>query len=458
MKTSSSRSDLLASESVGRLLLRLSVPAVVGMLVQALYNAVDTVFVGQAVGTLGIGGLSVVFPIQMLLMAVAQTFGVGGASRISRCMGAGDVRGAGFTFGNMVLLAVLAGFLFLVAGLVFPVALLRAFGATDALLPSALEYFGVIIYSSPLMAFVMATNNAVRAEGNATVAMRSMMLGAGLNIALDPVFIFLLDMGVRGAAVATVISLAVSCVYLGGYFILGKSELPMGWRYFRFQRDIAVQVVSVGSSTFARTGATSVTTLLLNHILGGIAGEIGIATFGVMFRLLMFLFMPLTGISQGLQPIVGYNYGARQFHRVRQGVRIAVFSGTVVASLAFILFFGFPGMLMRLFTDDPQLVASGRNALRWSLICLPLAGFQIVGSGVFQALGKSVPALFLSLSRPLLLLFPFVMILPRFFGVNGVWFSFPLSDGLSFLITFVMVRRVLGRLAPLHCLGATHGR
>jgi putative MATE family efflux protein len=440
---------MLATETIGKLLFRLSLPAIVGMLVTALYNVVDTIFVGHAVGTVGIGGLSVVFPIQVLLIAVAQTFGIGGASRISRCMGAKDTHGAGLTFGNMVLLAMVAGFGFLILGLVIPVPLMYLFGATETILPSALEYFKIINLSSPLMAFIMATNNAVRAEGNAGFAMLVMMLGAGLNILLDPVFIFVLDMGIRGAAIATVISNAVGCILLGIYFARRKSEIPVGWRFFRLDKGVSFEILAVGASSFARSGAMGFTTILLNHTLRTLGGDVGIATFGIIFRLLMFLFMPLNGITQGLQPIVGFNYGARQFGRVRQSIKIASVWATCAATAAFIVLLAFPEFFIRCFTSDPDLVASGVNALRCALFCLPLAGYQIIGGGVFQALGKAIPALLLTLSRQVLILIPLVIILPNFFGLNGVWYAFPVSDAASFLITWILIKSVLGQI-PRH--------
>jgi putative MATE family efflux protein len=346
----------------------------------------------------------------------------------------------------MVFLAMVAGFLFLAVGILIPVPLLYLFGATDTILPSALEYFRIVNLSSPLMAFIMATNNAVRSEGNAGFAMLVMMLGAGLNILLDPVFIFVLDLGIRGAAIATVISNAVGCIFLWAYFARGKSEIPVGLRFFRLNRTVVSEILAVGASSFARSGAMSFTTILLNHTLRTLGGDIGIATFGIIFRLLMFLFMPLNGITQGLQPIVGFNYGARRFSRVRYSIRIASISATCAATAAFIILLAFPAFFVRCFTRDPALVASGVNALRCALFCLPLAGYQIIGGGVFQALGKAVPALLLTLSRQVLILIPMVIILPNFFGLNGVWYAFPVSDAASFGITWILIRSVLGRM------------
>jgi len=446
MEPRQTRSDVLANETIGKLLFSLSLPAIAGMLVTALYNVVDTIFVGRAVGTAGIGGLSVVFPIQMLVISMSQTFGIGGASRISRCMGAGDAADAGLTFGNMLLLALVTGVGFFLLGIVIPVPLLYLFGATDTILPSALEYFRIVNLSAPIMAFIMATHNAARAEGNAKFTMTTMMLGGAINILLDPVFIFALDMGIRGAAIATVLSNALSGLLFLLYFVRGKSEIPVGWRFIRFSRRVMYEIIAVGSSSFARSSAMCFTNILMNHTLATFGGDIAIATFGIMFRLLMFLFMPLNGINQGLQPIVGFNFGARQFDRVIRSIHMANIFATCVASAAFIVLMAYPELLMRCFTSDADLVASGKNALRSALFFLPLTGYQIIGGGVFQALGKAIPALLLTLSRQVLILIPMVIILPRFFGLNGVWYAFPVSDAASFLITYVLIRIVLNRL------------
>jgi putative MATE family efflux protein len=445
MKTRT-RKDMLGNEKVGRLLYKLSLPAMIGMMVQALYNVVDTIFVGKGVGTLGIGGIAVVFPIQMLTMAIAQTIGIGGASRISRRMGAGDMDGAALTFGNMVLLALILGISIMISCMIAATPLLRLFGATETILPYATQYFQVFILATPLMAFSMASNNAARAEGNAKVAMTTMLIGAGMNIVLDPFFIFVLDMGIRGAAVATVISIGTTSLFLLGYFISGRSEIPVSLKYFHLEGGIIREILAVGSSAFVRAGSMSLTAILLNNILRTFGGAIGIATFGIIFRMLSFIFMPIMGLTQGMQPIVGFNYGARRFSRVRQSVKLASVFSVLVTTTGFLALMLFPETIMRIFSNDPKLVDAGRDALRYCVLCLPLAGYQIIGGGVFQALGKPIPALLLTLSRQVLILIPLISILPHFFGINGVWFSFPAADSISFALTFTLVFWTMKRL------------
>ena len=430
---------MLANDKIGRLLIKLSLPAIISMLVHAVYNTVDTIFVGQWVGTLGIGAIAVVLPIVMLIMALTQTVGIGGASIISRRMGAGNRTEVGQTLGNMVLLTLLLGVVIQMVGLFALTPLLRVFGTTDALLPLARQYFQIILLAGPLMTFSMAVNDAVRAEGNAKMAMLTMIAGAVLNIILDPIFIYVLKMGIRGAAIATVLSMGLSSILLLLYFASGRSEIPFGLRHMRFRIDILKEMVSVGSSAFVRVGAMSFMVALLNHTLIHYGGDMGIATFGVVFRLLSFIFMPIMGLTMGLQPVVGFNYGCRQFPRVRQSIKWTMIASIIVATTGFLVVLFFPGAIMEIFTKDPGLVASGINALRLCMFLMPLAGCQVVGASFFQALGKAVPALLLSLSRQVLVLIPLIILMPRFYGLNGVWLSFPVADLITFIITMALV-------------------
>jgi putative MATE family efflux protein len=438
---------MLAEASVGKLLLTLSLPAMMSMAVHALYHIINTIFVGRWVGTIGIGAISVAFPIQMLLMAGGQSIGVGGASIISRRMGAGDSERAALTFGNMLLLSALLGFFFLIVGFAAMEPLLRLFGATDELLPMAVQYQQIMLISCPLATFCMVTNNTARAEGNAKMAMLALMSSAVVNIGLDFVLISLLGWGIRGAALATLVSVGVNALMMAVYFGRGRSEIAYGLRYLRLEKKIVREIVSVGSSAFAHGGAMSLTITLLNHVLRLYGGAVAIATFGVIFRMLTLIFMPMTGLTQGLQPIVGFNYGAGEFRRVKRAIKLAMVAAFALATAGFAVVMLFPDAIMKIFSEDPALVESGRNALRYTVLCLPLAGIQVVGAGLFMALGKSVQALALTLSRQVLVLIPLVLILPRFYGVNGVWLAFPISDATTFIVTTLFVS-VLLRAIP----------
>jgi putative MATE family efflux protein len=440
---------MLARERVGSLLAKLSVPAIIGMLVHGLYNLVDTIFIGRYVGTLGIGGTAIAFPVQMIIMAIGMTFGIGGASIISRRMGEGDLDGASHALGNMAVLSLAGGIVCLVFGLLTLHPLLRLFGATDALMPHSKAYLQVILVGCPLLIFSMAAGSAARAEGNAQIAMASMVIGAALNIVLDPVFIVLFGLGVQGAAIATVISVAASSIFLIRYFLSGNSDLNLGLRHMRLNGAIVKEIFAVGSSDFVRSAAMSLTTALFNNILRGFGGEVPIAAFGLLFRILSFVFMPLMGIAQGAQPIIGFNYGAKQFERVKEGLRLANLSATALCVAGFLIFMLFSRPIFQFFSSDQELIDTTVTATRLLVLGFPLIGYQILGSSLFQALGKARPALFLSLTRQVLFLIPLVLILPRLFGLSGVWLSIPVADAISFIVTLIMVTYTMRRLRPL---------
>jgi putative MATE family efflux protein len=443
-----SRSEMLGNERVGRLLYRLSIPAIVGMMVQALYNLVDAAFVGRGVGTLGIGGITIAFPIQMIIMAFSQAIGIGGASIISRRKGERNEEEAALSFGNMVLLSVTISAVVLAICLLFLTPVLRLFGATDTLLPSARAYFGIIVLGIPFVSFAMSMNNAARAEGNAKVAMGTMLIGALLNIILDPVFIFGLELGVRGAAIATVISQGSSALFLFIYFTSGKSEIRIGSAYLRFRWPIIREIFAIGASAFAMAAAGSIMVALVNNTLARYGGDNGIAAFGIVFRIISFVFMPVMGISQGLQPILGFNYGAKQYDRVKNSFTIASISATVYVLFCFTILMTMPRIIFGAFSNDPDLLVVGETALRHMVLMLPLIGFQVVGSTLFQALGKALQALIISLTRQVLILIPMVIVLPLLLGIMGVWLAFPFSDFLSFLLTFTLVVSQMRKIEP----------
>jgi putative MATE family efflux protein len=433
------RSDMLAHEKISKLLWKLSVPAIIGMMVQGLYNIVDTFFVGRYTGTLGIGGTAIAFPIQMILMGIGMTIGIGGASILSRRMGEKDHEGASLALGNMILLSLITGVFCMIIGIAAMEPLLRIFGANDALMPYAKDYIVVILIGSPFITFSMVASSAVRAEGNAKVAMNTLLVGGILNVILDPIFIITFGLGVMGAAIATVISIMASCAFLLRYLLSGKSEIKLDLRHMQLRKETAREIFSVGSSDFARTAAMSLTSAIFNNVLRRFGGELPIATFGIMFRVISFVFMPMIGIAQGVQPILGFNFGARQFDRIKQGFSLANKSTTAIAMLGFLVFMIFPAPILRIFSTDEELIAMGTTATRWLILGLPLVGYQNIGTSLFQAIGKAKPAIFLAFSRQVLFLIPMVILLPRLLGLQGVWLSFPAADLISFAVTYAMV-------------------
>ncbi len=433
------RREMLANEDIGTLLLKLSLPAAVGMLVQALYNVVDTIFVGRGVGVLAIAGMSVAFPIQMIVMAVAQAIGIGGASIISRSLGSNDMERAEKTMGNIIAMILIVTSAFMAAGLFFLEPILELFGATEAIMPHAVEYMRVILLGTIFFAFSMAINNVVRAEGNAMVAMTTMLISGGLNIILDPIFIFVLGMGIRGAAIATVIAQATTAIYLAYYILSGKSMLKLHASNLKLDGYIIKETFAIGASAFFRQVAGSIIMVILNNTLAIYGGDTSIAVYGVVNRLLTFVLMPLFGISQGFLPVVGFNYGAKNMDRVMQAIRLAILAATIISTSGFLLLFAFPAKLLQIFSDEPGLIEMGVPALRMIVLALPLVGFQIIGSSLYQALGKALPSLFLSMSRQILFLIPLVLILPIFLDLTGVWLAFPVADALSAIVTLILI-------------------
>ncbi len=433
-------SQILAKEKIGKLLYRLSAPAMVGMLVQAMYNIVDTIFVGRAVGFMGIAGLTIVFPIQILVMAFAQTVGIGGASIISRSLGSGDLERAHKTFGNIISLVILISASVMLIGGLYLEPVLRLFGATESILPYSAEYLGIILFGTFFFVLAVSCNNAARAEGNAKVAMNTMLISAGLNIVLDPIFIFGFNMGIRGAALATVLAQASMSIYLIYYFLSGRSTLVFKVQYLKIIPNILKETMAIGASSFTRQASASIMVVIINNSLAFYGGDLSIAVFGVVNRLLMFAFMPMFGIVQGLQPIVGFNYGAGKLHRVRRAIQLSVLVTTGMSVLAFLCFMFFPEFFIRLFSSEQELIESGVEAIRIITLALPLVGFQIIGASIYQALGKPLPALVLSISRQVLFFIPMVILLPLYFRLQGIWMAFPAADILAFIVTYFLVR------------------
>lgn len=422
----------------------------IAMGVNALYNLVDTIFVGRVVGPLGIGGISVAFPLQIAILAVALLVGIGSASVISRSLGRKDEERAAQALGNAVVMIMAAVAIVAILGLLFLDQLLFALGATPELRPYARDYLVIILPGAPFLAGSIVANHLVRAEGRSRRAMTIMLIGAGLNLILDPIFIYVLDMGVRGAAIATVISQGVSFLYAVSFYAGGGSAIPVGRRHIRLQLSVARETAFIGGASFVRQIAQSLFVIVTNNVLRSLDATVAISAFGVINKLLIFSLMPLIGIAQGFQPIAGYNYGAGKLHRVREAVRIADVSSIVISLFYFVLAVALPRVVFSAFTTDPELLATGAVALRTVALAIVFVGLQLVGAVFFQSIGKAGPALFLGVLRQGVLLIPLVLLLPRFFGVFGVWVAFPIADAIAAFVTVVWLRR---EMKALHILG-----
>ncbi|MBI2851160.1 MAG: MATE family efflux transporter [Chloroflexi bacterium] len=440
------RQEMLASESIGKLLFKLSLPAAVAAAVMALYNIVDTIFIGQAVGPLGIAGLTIVFPLQILTMGMGMMIGVGGASLVSRALGAGDVGKSERTLGNAIFFSFILGAIFTLVGLSNSSLWLRLVGASETILPYAKGYFDVILLGMVFRITAMGINQLIRAEGNAHVAMMSMVIGFALNIVLDAVFILALDMGVRGAAIATVLSEVVSFLYMFHYYLFRNSSLKIHLKNLVPDIGVTRDIMAIGFGPFVMTvGGSLVFTVVLRTIVT-YGGDLSVAAVGMLQRAMMFINIPLMSVAQGLQPILGFSYGARRPDRALTAIRLAITAATVFSVISFIVFFFFPAPLMRIFTQDSTLISTSSHAARRLFLVAYLMGFQFVASTIFQALGKKLPTFLTSISRQILFLLPLMLVLPRFWQLDGVWLSFPIADALSFVMTLVFFLREIREL------------
>jgi len=431
--------SILDDNRIGRLLLKLSIPAFVGMFVITLYNVVDTIFIGHYVGPLGIAGLSIVFPIQMLAMGIGAMTGMGGASLISRLIGGGNLPRSEHALGNAVTSTIVLSAVIIIGGLSNTDSWLRLMGASDTVLPYARDYMRIILIGMFFQTFAMALNGLIRAEGNARVPMTGMIIGAILNIILDAIFIIPLDMGVKGAALATVIAQLISVIYFMSYYFSGKSFLKIHSRNLVLKLDILKSIFAIGIAAFAMTVAGSISSIFVNRLLVGYGGDLALAAFGIIHRILMFAIMPGIVIGQGLQPILGFNYGAKRYDRAFRAIKIAVAAATACCTAVFLVLYFAPEPFVRIFTTDEELIAIGSYAIKRLFLFLYLAGFMMVGGMVFQSIGKAIQSFITAISRPVLFLLPLIFILPRFWQLDGIWLAFPITDVLTFMLTLILL-------------------
>jgi putative MATE family efflux protein len=433
------RQNILNDDRIGHLLLKLSLPAFMGLFVMTIYNVVDTIFVGHYVGAMGIAGLSIVFPLQMLTIGVGQLTGMGGASLVSRLIGAGNTQRAEHALGNAVAFTVIISTALVIAGLSNTDLWLRLMGASDAVLPFARDYMRFVLIGVPFKAFGMAQNFLIRAEGNARVSMIGMIIGAVLNIILDAVFIIVLDMGIRGAAIATAIAQVVTALYFTRYYVSGKSFLKLHLSSLAIKWDILKPILAIGIAAFANLSASSLTIVFVNRALATFGGDVAISAYGLVHRIMMFAFMPGVVIGQGLQPVLGFNYGAQRYDRALKAIKLAMIAATGFSVAVFLALFFAPEVFIQVFTGDSELITVGSYAARHVFFLKYLIGFIMVGSVVFQAMGKAPQAFITAIARPALFLLPLVFILPRYYQLDGVWLAFPITDALTFILVLALI-------------------
>jgi putative MATE family efflux protein len=431
--------NVLDDSRIGHLLLKLSLPAFFGLATMTLYNVVDTIFIGRYVGPLGIAGLAIVFPVQMLSMGIGQLTGMGGASLISRLIGARNIPRAEHALGNALTATVVLSVVVMLTGLANVDFWIRLIGSSETILPYARDYMSIILIGMPFMIIAMTFNFLIRAEGNARVAMIGMVVGAVLNIILDAIFIIPLHMGIKGAALATVIAQLISVLYFMSYYFSRKSFLKIHLKNLIVDWNILGSILAIGIASFARTVATTLSAAFVNRTLVAYGGDLAISTFGIIVRIVMFAMMPGIVIGQGLQPILGFNYGAKRYGRALRAIKLAIATATVSCVGVFLVLYFVPEPFIRIFTTDNELIALGSYAAKRMFFALYLVGFAMVGSIIFQSIGKAVQSFVTAISRSVVFLIPLILILPRFWQLDGVWLAFPITDALSFLLTLALL-------------------
>jgi putative MATE family efflux protein len=437
----------LGRKNIGTLIWDFSVPAITGMLVNALYNIVDSIFVGHGVGAIGLAAVTIAFPIMIVLMGFGMLVGIGATTLVSIRIGQKRLSDAEKILGNAFVLCLAFAIGLSAVLLTFLDPILVALGAEEAILPYARDFTAIILCGSVFMFTGFGLNNIIRAEGNPRLAMMTMIISALINTALNPLFIFGLGLGIKGSALATVISQAVSAIWVITHFRSRRSFLKLRRANMTLDRHIATRIVVMGSSAFFMQVAASIVAGLFNNILIVYGGQTAVAAMGIINRVSMLTLMPIFGISQGTQPVIGYNYGAKNYGRVKEAVVKGSVAATAVSVVGFITVQLFDTHIIRLFSSESDLVALGASGLKIFMAMLPIIGFQVIGSTFFQAIGKPMHSLLLSMSRQLLILIPVLLILPRYIGLQGVWLAGPLSDFGSTLLTAVLVAYQIKKLA-----------
>ncbi|OGK06743.1 MAG: hypothetical protein A2W80_10460 [Candidatus Riflebacteria bacterium GWC2_50_8] len=441
----------LETMPVSKLLIRFAIPAITGTMVTSLYNVVDRIFLGRYVGELGIAATTVAMPLMMLVMAIGMLIGFGTNSQISIRLGEKNYEEAERLLGQGLFLFVVASLSFTVVSLIYMKPLLLLFGATESVLPYAETYLSIVVLGTLTHLISFGANNFIRGEGNPRVAMATMIIGGVINVVLDYLFIGVFGWGMAGAAWATVIGYSVSAIWVLHYFISGRSVVKLYWRNFCMRWESIKGVLAMGSPHFIMNAIASIQMSLFNNQLARFGGDNAISVMGVIMSFSLIWQMPIVGVSQGLQPIVGYNYGARKFVRVKKALYMAILASTAICVVFFVMIQFFPEPLFKLFVSDSnsELVNAGAPAVRRFLLMLPIVGFLIISGNYYQFTGRPRTSLILTVSRQIFVLIPALLILPEFLGLNGVWYVMPTSDLCAFILTGIFFVRERNRLKDL---------
>ena len=443
----------LGTKPVGRLLVQYALPAIIAMTASSLYNMVDSIFIGQGVGALAISGLAVTFPFMNLSAAFGAGVGVGSSSYLSVKLGQKDYSTAQRILGNNVTLNVIIGLLFSVVSLLFLDPILFFFGASEQTLPYAREYMVIILLGNIITHLYFGMNAVLRAASKPREAMYTTIFTVVFNSLLDPLFLYTFDMGIRGAAIATILSQTVALVWQIRLFSDKSQLLHLKRGIYRLDNTIVKNILGIGISPFAMNATACLVAIFVNQRLLEYGGDLAVGAYGIANRVAFIFIMINFGVNQGMQPIAGYNYGAQNYDRLMRVLKLAMIAGTCITTSGFLVAEFIPHICVSLFTSDTELTELSVNGLRIMMAAMPIVGYQMIVTNFFQSIGKAKISIFLSLSRQLLFLVPLIGVLPLSFGVNGVWVAMPISDSFSALFALVMMVRYMRMFKKLQANG-----
>lgn len=428
---------ILGTAPIGKLLLEYSIPAIIGMTITSIYNIIDSIFIGHGVGPMAIAGLAISFPLMNLVIAFCTLVSAGASTIASIRLGQKDLKGATEVLSHALMLCIINSVFFGVLSFIFLDEILVFFGASSETLPYARSFMQVILLGTPVSYTMIGLNNVMRATGYPRKAMLTSMVTVVINIILAPIFIFQFDWGMRGAALATLIAQFVGMVWVVSHFCQKESTVHFEGTIWRMKRRIVDSIFAIGLSPFLMNVCACAIVIVVNNSLQEYGGDMAIGAYGIINRLLTLYVMIVLGLTMGMQPIIGYNFGAQKLERVKQTLRLGIFSAVIITSSGFLICELFPYAVSSLFTDSDELIGLAAEGVRITVIMFPLVGAQIVIGNFFQSIGKAKISIFISLTRQLLYLLPCLLLFPQWWGLEGVWISMPVSDGLAFITAAV---------------------
>lgn len=443
--------NFMETESITRLLIKFSIPAIVGMFVNALYNVVDRIYIGNIkdIGHLGITGVGVVFPVVILIFSFSLLIGIGSAAAVSLKLGMKDREEAERFLGVAVFLSFAISAILMLVIFFYMDKIIYLIGGSSQTFIYAKGYLFYINLGVPAAILGLVLNSVIRSDGSPKIAMGTLLVGAITNIVLDPIFIFVFNMGVKGAAIATIISQYMSMFWTVYYFTSNRSKIKLIKKDIKFNFYKAKEICLLGSSAFAIQLGFGLVTYILNAVLKKYGGDTSIGAMAIVQAFMTFMAMPIFGINQGIQPILGYNYGAEKYKRVKEALYKGIFAATIICIIGYTSVRLFSDDLVKIFTTNTELEAITKYGLKAYTLVFPIVGFQIVSSIYFQAVGKPKMSFFISLSRQIIVMIPCLVILPIFFGLKGIWYAAPTADSIATLISYILVRKEIKKLNKL---------